>query len=54
MTLGGWILVRETTSSTNWHPSNDDLSGTSSYGDPLTDPASPWSKVFETEVPGYD
>ena len=56
---GGWTLVRHVPSVTPsaggnslWHPATDQLAGTETYGD-ATDDSEPWSKDFETEVPGW-
>jgi hypothetical protein len=47
--MSDWKLVRETTSSSIWHPAIDNLAGTDVYTYPDA-----WSVPFESVVPGYD
>jgi hypothetical protein len=50
---GGWTLVRHVPAGNAWHPANDQLAGTQTYGD-STDDSNPWSVNFETAVNGWD
>lgn len=46
---GGWVLIRHVPAGSNWHPADDQLTGTSVYGDPSEGPQSlsAWSRKFD-------